>query len=532
MLNSASAGLGLLLIAAGLGTIASATRRVAKLVPPDSPRPLTSIQEALPLLSAAQLFERTGTVGVLATIESKLGFSREHFQRSVPPLVHAYAEFVQQLPAFQSQRHAQPGGLLIRALEKVDFALIFRRGQILPRGAAPEDIMRLEHRWTYAVFVAALLHDIGRLVVDLRVTLYGLDSKGPKLWTPLSGSMGDCGATQYRVDVASKGERAEQLHGKLPLVLFQRWVPADILQWLTTDRALISELMVTLAGDETCGSGAIKSLVLRAEAELVKRNGSLGSRKGAASADGPQQVATPDSADDPTGVKEEIAAVEGTALASGHGDNLDRSNGPPHDSEEYLDDVEDIADDGKSQSAANNIESTAPRPRLLAPVAPALPIPSPSGSQEAKAPPEAALRFMSWLQAGLADGTLTFNRAGAMVHFVSEGMLLVSPRIFQHFAHAFGEDGRGEVSAAYREKKDLGMVIQKQLLKAGWHRRGESGINILPYQVLRAGKPAAPISGVVIANPERFVNLVPPANSHVVRLANPAQAVREHGLFA
>ena len=71
-------------------------------------------------------------------------------------------------------------------------------------------------------------------------------------------------------------------------------------------------------------------------------------------------------------------------------------------------------------------------------VVPALP--SLSGSENATVPPEAALRFMSWLQAGLADGTLTFNQAGAMVHFVAEGMLLVSPRIFQCFAKAFGED--------------------------------------------------------------------------------------------
>ena len=33
---------------------------------------------------------------------------------------------------------------------------------------------------------------------------------------------------------------------------------------------------------------------------------------------------------------------------------------------------------------------------------------------------------MAWLQQGLADGTLPVNVAGALVHFVPEGMLLVS----------------------------------------------------------------------------------------------------------
>lgn len=197
-----------------------------------------------------------------------------------------------------------------------------------------------------------------------------------------------------------------------------------------------------------------------------------------------------------------------------------------------MDDVEELTDDAKSKSAVNQIKLMAPKPQLLPPVSPALPVPSRSGSKDANAPPEAALRFMSWLQAGLADGTLTFNQAGAMVHFVREGMLLVSPRIFQRFAKAFGEDGRGAVSSASPEKKDLGIGIQRQWLKAGWHIRGEKGINILPYQVLRGEKPAARISGVVIADPQRFVSPVPPANPHVVKVADSVEGVREHGLSA
>lgn len=50
---------------------------------------------------------------------------------------------------------------------------------------------------------------------------------------------------------------------------------------------------------------------------------------------------------------------------------------------------------------------------------------------------------MAWLQQGLADGTLPVNVAGALVHFVPEGMLLVSPRIFREFATRFGDDSNG-----------------------------------------------------------------------------------------
>ena len=38
-------------------------------------------------------------------------------------------------------------------------------------------VLRLEHRWTYAVFVAALLHDVGKPVTDVLVTLYTNDPR-------------------------------------------------------------------------------------------------------------------------------------------------------------------------------------------------------------------------------------------------------------------------------------------------------------------------------------------------------------------
>lgn len=351
MLNAASAGFGLSLIAVGVGLIASTIRRTETVAAPACSPPLTSNQRELPVLSAAQLFEQTGTFGVLATIEAKLGFSREHFQRSVPPVINAYAELVQQLPAAESPRYAKQGGVLIGALEVVDFALTFRRGQILPGGAAPEDIMRLEHRWTYAVFVAALLHDIGKHLAALRVTLHGPGLARPKAWTLLSGSMAESGATQYTVDAASTGEGGPSLHGNFPVSLMQRWVPEDVLQWLSADSALISELMGTLSGERAYSSGAIYELVLRAAAESFKRNHLTGYSKSDAPPQAPHQIAMPIAANDLTRAKNSMAGAEVVASSASCCAGVDRPNGASCDAEEYLDDVEDTAENGKSKSA-------------------------------------------------------------------------------------------------------------------------------------------------------------------------------------
>jgi integrating conjugative element relaxase (TIGR03760 family) len=455
--------------------------------------------ERLPVLPAAELFELTGTEGLLATIQSKCGFSAEHFDRTVMPVLKAYAEFVQQLPAAGSRHDAQSGGLLIHTLEVVNFALTFRRGQILPKGAAPEDIMRLEHRWTYAVFVAALMRDIGKHIAELRVTLYQQGSRAGERWTPLSGTIAECGATRYRVEFVSKDERETALDGKLAVFLYQRLIPADALWWLSNDHELIGELMAVLAGKKDCGSGAIRELVLRANAESSKRNASAGSRAPLDRSLCAAEVR--ESADQP------VAAAARC-----------EPNAPEPVTEEYLDDFEDRTEEHAAKPGGSPVHPGAPKPQLPPPVALVSPAPPKSAAEPVpSAPPEAALRFMEWLKAGLAQGTLRFNENGAMVHFVKEGMLLVSPKIFQHFVSVVGEEGVSPAATASRDKKDLAIDIQRQLLKADWQVRSEKGRSIVPYHVLRGGKPGASIFGVVIAGPDRFVYPIPPANPHLVR---------------
>jgi hypothetical protein len=129
--------------------------------------------------------------------------------------------------------------------------------------------------------------------------------------------------------------------------------------------------------------------------------------------------------------------------------------------------------------------------------------------------PDAALRFMAWLQKGLRDGTLPVNIAGALVHFVPEGMLLVSPRIFREFAIRWGAEGSALASAA--GDPDHGKSIQRQVLRAGWHLRDEKGVNILGYKVMRGTRAVSQLSGVVIPNPERFIDPVPAVNPLLVR---------------
>jgi hypothetical protein len=170
-----------------------------------------------PSLAASAIVDRSGLANPIAVLRVRLGFPPETFAMAVQPLIDAYAEYLQATPVSGRKSRGGPGGQLHRGLVTALRALDHRRGQILPRNAVPEALGALGHRWTYAVFAAALLHDLG------------------------GGSPG------------------------LPRQLFERWVPASVRAWLAEDPALTAELRAVLSGDVPPAS-AIAELVARAAA--------------------------------------------------------------------------------------------------------------------------------------------------------------------------------------------------------------------------------------------------------------------------
>ncbi len=399
----------------------------------------------LPVLGFQALIERTRTASLVELLRIKLGFPREVFERAVSPVIQGYAEFVQLPLASEQQQHGNPDDLFTRALDIASRALDYRRGQILPRGAPPEVIGAQAHRWTYAVFVAALLSGVGKYTLNA--------------------------------------------HERLAVQLLDRFVPSSILEWLAEDPALMRELLTFLSGVNSAQAGAISELVLRAAAESGSRD-----LLPSGSADPTVQEAAP--AVNPHGVKAEAGAAPtlNTTVAAqpDSAATTTYESATPDEEAEYLEDI----DEGRS----------GPVEQFLT-----------AGPVLAQAP-AAARRFIGWLRQELSDGTLRVNGAGALVHFVDEGMLLVSPRIFREFAKRFGEDGSGCRPAIAALEPDIGKSIQRQLLRAGWHLRANNGVNILTYQVMRGDRAVSKLSGVVIRNPARFVNPVPSINPVLVRL--------------
>ncbi len=405
-------------------TINTVTTRRVQSVRESAPR----TESDWPLIELPALVERTRSATLIDLLRVKLGFPREVFERAVHPVVERYAQFAQLRPAPEPQRHAHPGGLFVRGLELGSRALDYRRGQILPRGAAPEVIGAHAHRWTYAVFLAALVHNFGRNVAD------------------------------------AAEARSTQLLGE--------FLPRVVQEWLSKDAALMRELAGFLAGEESARSGAIAELLLRA-----------------ARASGCVDLVPADQSEPP--VPPSAAPIMTTVGGSAAETALAIDMPLAGTETEFLEDVEEPTDD--------SAEMPKPSGLALAPV------------------PDYARRFMAWLKQGFGDGTLPANRAGALVHFVDEGMLLVSPRIFREFAKQLPEHG-GSAAPRAPGHADIAKAIQRQVLRTGWHVQAEKGVNILTYQVMRGDRPASRLSGVVIPDPGRFIGTVPAVNRLLVRL--------------
>ncbi|MBN0864198.1 TraI domain-containing protein, partial [Pseudomonas aeruginosa] len=104
---------------------------------------------------------------LLEHIWQRTSLSRRQFATLYRTPLERYAELVQQFPASESHHHAYPGGMLDHGLEIVAYALKLRQSHLLPIGGSPEDQAAQSEAWTAAVAYAALLHDIGKIAVDL-----------------------------------------------------------------------------------------------------------------------------------------------------------------------------------------------------------------------------------------------------------------------------------------------------------------------------------------------------------------------------
>ena len=633
----------------------------------------------LRVASAHELVEACALAAALRLLRRESKLSGAVYERDIAPAIDAYLELVQLLPASEAHHHAHAGGLAAHTIETVLGAVRARNGHLLPPGGSAEQIDQARDHWTYGVLFGALLHDMGKIVTDLRVDMIERPGAEPRRWLPLSGTLAAAGAAAYRVGFAPKSERDYGAHRKLPLALLQRIVPATALAFLGRQPEVLQALTSYLGGEEGADSviarivrhadqvSAAKNLqdgsrvrfpsasavpliermdaalrALLADGELpLNRDGAAGWVAGDEAiyfvakrlADAVRERITLAQTDDGDGVPtrndrlfdswQDYRAIEpnpdtGQAIwpmvVVGQGyrhelamlkfplralfndptrypapfdGTLERRPGRAGDAPAAAEAAGPAADAGSAMKSDADARTRAhpdrktvpePKPRDTArkavpprdrrtdtaaprsgqapdaalamitadasaiapeceanvagedflddedsamrsaesdarvegrrPVVPHVPVLEDANGE----PHPLAVRFMEWLQGGLASGVMRFNEPGAMVHFVEQGMALVSPRIFRAFAEEVGEpeEARGGRRTA------PGTVVQRHVIRAGWHLVTAGSNNIQHYAVIkRGGGIAGKLAAVVMLYPQRWVNPVPQPNPNL-----------------
>lgn len=207
--------------------------------------------------SVASLLSTTRRQKLLEHIWQRTSLSRKHFASLYLAPLQRYAELVQQFPASEAHHHAYPGGMLDHGLEIVAYALKLRQSYLLPSGTTPEDQVVQAEAWTAAIAYAALLHDIGKIAVDLHV-----EHADGSTWHPWHGPLARPYRFRYRPD------REYRLHSAATGLLYRQVLDGETLDWLSTFPPLWSALLYVLAGQYE-HAGVLGELVIQADRASV-----------------------------------------------------------------------------------------------------------------------------------------------------------------------------------------------------------------------------------------------------------------------
>jgi integrating conjugative element relaxase (TIGR03760 family) len=232
-----------------------------KRVPPTAGTPPTSAIETPKGLmrpeSAASLLATPRRQKLLEHIWQRTSLSRRQFATLYLAPLERYAELVQNFPASESHHHAYLGGMLDHGLEIVAYALKLRQSHLLPAGATPEAQAAQAEAWTAGIAYAALLHDVGKVAVDLHV-----EYADGTIWHPWHGPL----RKPYRFRYHKA--REYRLHSAATGLLYARLLDAGIFDWLSVYPDLWSALLYVLAGQYE-HAGMLGELVVQADQASV-----------------------------------------------------------------------------------------------------------------------------------------------------------------------------------------------------------------------------------------------------------------------
>jgi len=206
--------------------------------------------------SARELLASEQRQHLLGQIWEQTSIPKDLYARLYLAPLHRYAECVQLLPASESHHHSYPGGMLDHGLELMLYALRLRQSYLLPPGAPPEEQAKQSDAWTAGSALGALLHDIGKIAVDIQV-----ETADGKHWHPWQDNLNQLNKP-YRFRYQQG--RDYHLHNAAAGLLYAKLLGQEVMNWLSQTPLLWGGLLYLLAGDYE-RAGVLGEIVSKAD---------------------------------------------------------------------------------------------------------------------------------------------------------------------------------------------------------------------------------------------------------------------------
>ncbi|PJG84828.1 MobH family relaxase [Conservatibacter flavescens] len=223
----------------------------------ENPLPRQDIDGWIMPYSAVELLDTELRQRYLALLWQQVSMTREMFNNLYQKPLERYAEMVQLLPASESHHHSHLGGMLDHGLEVISFAAKLRQNYVLPLNAVPEEQAKQKDAWTAAVIYLALVHDIGKTIVDIEIQL-----KNGKRWFAWNGVPTE----PYKFKYIK--QRDYELHPVLGSFIANYLIPKEAFDWLATYPEAFSSLMYAMAGHYD-KAGALSEIIQKADQNSV-----------------------------------------------------------------------------------------------------------------------------------------------------------------------------------------------------------------------------------------------------------------------
>lgn len=224
----------------------------------------TSHIEIFPVLKAETLLRDEKRNDWVKELPEIIATSQAKYKLYYLPVLHHFAEFVQNLPETRNGFYSHHSGFLDHAIERTVRAMRLAQGYVtsdIEAGVSEE----LTGLWNYAIYTASLLFDVGKLATKLIVTLRQ-DTKRLRIWNPFEGSMLNF-ATHYSYEFAA--ENFDTLRRQVTPLLAKQLMPELGFGWLSSDKDILSAWFALLQEDYRQVSARMTVLPL-ADAEVLE----------------------------------------------------------------------------------------------------------------------------------------------------------------------------------------------------------------------------------------------------------------------